>query len=211
MIEHSVAIPAYLFREGDTSFKSPIDELNASLAQVKQQLGFSTRQAGTSDSPASTRASHRPSEAILPSLRREHSSGSSGCIEIRMGSQTLPFPSPQQYHNYLDFFFDDINACHPCVNEADFRTRSEKLISSPHLDRRESCFLALHYIIFACADVLQDVSPPEEARHSPGWNWYWAADELVGRSKFNGQGDLGSDVLCWSIKDNTWCRDYYCP
>jgi hypothetical protein len=68
--------------------------------------------------------------------------------------------------------------------------RSEKMIANPNLDHRESCFLALHYIIFACSEVLQEFSPPEEARFPPGWVWYSAADELIGRSKFNGQGDL---------------------
>lgn len=155
--------------------------------QVKQQLGFRADQNGTSASPASTKLSQRPSEATLSSLRREQSYGGS---EIRIGSRTLPFPSPHEYRRYLDFFFNDINACHPCINEGDFRVRSEKMLANQQLQRNESCFLALHYIVFACCDILQDFTPPEETRYSPGWMWYNAADELVGRTKFNGQGDL---------------------
>lgn len=174
---------------GDTAFQSPIDQFNESLAQVKQQLGFVKPQPPTS-SPASTRASYptqRPSESILPPLRREHSSGS---IEIRIASKTFPFPSPSQYRRYLDFMFDDINACHPCVNENDFRARSEAMLANPQLERRESSFLALHYIIFACADILQEVSRTEEGRNAAGSHWYQAADDLVGRTKYSGQGDL---------------------
>ena len=172
---------------GDTSFQSPIDTFNASLVQVKQQLGFRPDQNGASASPASTKLSQLPSESTLASLRRERSSAGS---EIRIGPRTLPFPSPQQYQIYLSFFFSDINACHPCVNEGDLRARSERMMACSHLDRRESCFLALHFIIFACAEILQEFSAPEEPRSSPGWIWYNAADELIGRTKFNGHGDL---------------------
>ena len=167
-------------KTGETSFQSLIDSL-------KQHLGFTSTQNGASASPASIGLSQRPSETTLSTLRREQSSGGS---EIRIGSRSLPFPSPEQYRVHLDFYFQDINACHPCINEADFRICSEKIIASPHLDRRDSCFLALHYIMFACSEVLQEFSAPQEARPLPGWVWYSAADELIGRSKFNGQGDL---------------------
>lgn len=68
--------------------------------------------------------------------------------------------------------------------------RSERMIANQPLDRHDSCFLALHFIIFAVSEILQQFSPPEEIRPSPGWVWYSAADELVGRTKFSGQGDL---------------------
>jgi hypothetical protein len=145
------------------------EQFNESLAQVKQQLGIAN---GAKSSPTSTKTSNvtieQTGQSRLPSLRRENSAG---CTEIRIASRTLPFPSPAQYRHYLDFFFDDINACHPCVNESDFRVRSEAMLASPHLDRRESCFLALHYIVFACADILQDYSPLSEDRVPPGSHW----------------------------------------
>ena len=92
---------------------------------------------------------------------------------------------------YFDFFFDDdVGPCHPCVNETDFGARSERMISSPHLECRDSCFLALRCIDFACFNVLLGILSLEETRLSPGWKWYKAADELVGRSKFHEKKDL---------------------
>lgn len=64
------------------------------------------------------------------------------------------------------------------------------MVTSSYLDRRDSCFLALHYIIFAVADMLVDISAPEDRPRTPGWKWWLAADELVGKQKISGRGDL---------------------
>lgn len=109
---------------------------------------------------------------------------------IRVGSSKLPFPNPTEYTAYIEFFFDDINPCHPCANEADFRRRSEKLCAGSSVDNSEVCFLALNYIIFACADVLLGISTSGKQRAPPGWQWYLAANELVGGRKVSGRGDF---------------------
>ena len=169
--------------QGDTAFRSPVNTFHASLSHIKQSMGITNDLNAAADSPASTRAS-RPSE--VPScLRREQSFS-----QIRIGTKSLPFPSAVDYRTYLDYIFDDINPCHPCLNEGDFRARSARMLGASPLDRRESCFLALHFILFACVDILRDVSGPDDSRPSPGWRWYQAADELVGKSKFHGVGDL---------------------
>lgn len=153
--------------------------------QIRDQLGFNGEHDGGTTTSVSTRPTNGQFETVVSPTTDASSSS-----KIRIGSRTLPFPAPNAYRSYLDFFFQDINACHPCINEADFRSRSDKLISSNRLDPRESLFLALHYIMFACADVLIDFARPEDMRPCPGWNWYQAADELIGRTKFSGQGDL---------------------
>lgn len=168
--------------QGDTAFRSPVNTFHASLSHIKQSMGIVNDFDAATDSSASTRAS-RPSE--VSSHRKGPSSS-----QIRIGAKTLPFPSGADYRSYLDYIFDDINACHPCLNEVDFRARSERMLGASPLDRRETCFLALHFILFACVDILRDVSGPDESRPSPGLQWYQAADELVGKSKFHGVGDL---------------------
>lgn len=169
--------------QGDTSFRSPVNTFHQSLSQIKQSMGITTDLTTGAESPASTRTS-RPSE-VPSSLRREQSSA-----QLRIGTKTVPFPNPPDYRDYLDYIFEDVNACHPCLNEGDFRARSAQMLGAPVLDRRESCFLALHFILFACVDILRHVSGPEDDGPPPGQKWYQAADELVGKSKFHGVGDL---------------------
>ncbi|GAB7360902.1 hypothetical protein MBLNU230_g0888t1 [Neophaeotheca triangularis] len=178
---------SYQNYQGDTAFQAPIETFNASLAPVKQQLGLPPTNS-TKTSPKS--ATHGQQTAEPSPGMAEHRDTTSNEAEIRIGAKILPFPQVHQYHWYLNFFFDDINLCHPCVNETDFRSRSERMAMSSSLDRRDSCFLALHYIIFAVADILVDVSTPDDKPRSPGWKWYLAADELVGKQKISGRGDL---------------------
>lgn len=169
--------------QGDTAFRSPVNTFHESLNHIKQNMGITNDLNPSADSPASTRAS-RPSEASS-SLKREQSSA-----QLRIGNKTVPFPNAAEYGNYLDYVFDDINACHPCLNEGDFRARSAHMLGQNPIDRGDSIFLALHLILFACVDILREVSGPDDSRPSPGWKWYQAADELVGKSKFQGAGDL---------------------
>ncbi|KAK5168855.1 uncharacterized protein LTR77_006164 [Saxophila tyrrhenica] len=173
--------------QSDATLQSPVDQFSESLAHVKQQLGLNN---GITSSPLARTPQQlqHTNSLTLPPLRRQHST-STGCTEIRIGSRTFPFPSPPQYERYLRFFFEDINPCHPCVNESHFRVRSEAMLSSSQLNRRESCFLALHYIMFACSDILQDTSAQQASRTS-GSHWYQAADDLVGRTRLTGHGDL---------------------
>ncbi|KAH8816078.1 fungal-specific transcription factor domain-containing protein [Xylogone sp. PMI_703] len=168
--------------QGDTSFQAPIEEFNANLAPVKLQLGISNQR--SSSSPKSS-DEMRNASATSPS-----GSTSDPLSSIRVGRSNMPFPNQTEYATYIEFFFDDINPCHPCTNEADFRRRSERLLASSSVDPSEVCFLALNYIVFACADVLLGVSTTTKHSTPPGWHWFLAANDLVGKRKVSGQGDL---------------------
>ncbi len=117
-------------------------------------------------------------------------SGNESVSSIRVGNRTLAFPLPSDYSKYLDYFFKDVNASHSCVNESDFRRRSDKLLLSSSVDIGDICFLALNYIIFACCDILPAVVTVTDRKRLPGWQWFLTADELVGRRKMGGHGDL---------------------
>ena len=169
---------------GDTAFQSPIDAFNTSLASVRSQLGIPYVHQGGGSSALSvdgsqTARSSTNTDAIAPSH-----------MGLRVGSRMLPLPSKEEYDRYIDFFFDDINACHSCVNEADFRTRSNIMIATGSVGEGDVCLLALNYIIFACADILQDTTPDRSSHRLPGWYWFSIADSLVGKQKITGRGDL---------------------
>lgn len=174
-----------MHRPGDTAFETPLEAFNANLAPIKLQLGIPTRSSRDASSPISTaRAYHTSISKPAPRPVQETLSS------IRVGARTLPFPSPVKYAEYIDFFFDDVNPCHPGLNEAEFRTRSERLLKNDPIDRSEICFLALNYIIFASVDMLLDVQPVTERGRLAGWHWFLAANELVGKRKASGRGDL---------------------
>ncbi len=107
---------------------------------------------------------------------------------IRFGSKTLPFPTQTEYLRYLDFIFNDINASHPCLNEADFHSKCQKIVTTRAVGPLDACLLATNYILFACTDILTDVSPIQTKIKLPGWHWYLAADDLMGKRKINGRG-----------------------
>lgn len=109
---------------------------------------------------------------------------------VRIGKRSLPFPSQEEYARYLDFIFEDINACHPCLNENDFRSKCGALLTTRTMEPRDACLLATNYILFACADILTHVGPIEKNKPLPGWQWYAAADELMGKRKTSGRADL---------------------
>lgn len=168
--------------QSDSAFRSPVNTFHESLSHIKQSMGITSELNAAAESPASARTS-RPSEAS--SLRREKSFS-----QLRIGNKSVPFPTPAEYREYMDYIFEDVNACHPCLSEGDFRARSARMLRTATLDRRETSFLALHLILFACVDILRHVSGPDENRPPPGEKWYQAADDLVGKSKFLGVGDL---------------------
>ncbi|KAF2104989.1 hypothetical protein NA57DRAFT_51776 [Rhizodiscina lignyota] len=167
--------------QGDTAFRAPINTFNANLASVRLQLGLPEQQSQP-PSPATV----NPHESPHQSIRTPTNSLS----KIRVGLRSLPFPTQEEYRRYIKFFFDDINPCHPCVNEADFEVRSEKLLSSLHRGPIDTGFLALNYIIFACTDILTNITPSEQSNVLPGWDWYLAADSLLGKRKFGGRANL---------------------
>jgi hypothetical protein len=48
----------------------------------------------------------------------------------------------------------------------------------------------LNYVLFACTDILVQVSPFQEKSTLPGWRWYRAADDLMQKRRISGRGDL---------------------
>lgn len=154
--------------------------LNTRLVPLKSQYGLQDDRAATvQDSGRETEHPYGPNKvpAVVP-------------FRPWLASRQLSFPSDSDCEQYLAFFFDDINACHPVVNEADFRTKSAQMVSSFRLSQRTKYLLALHYIIFACADVLLHVSRDKDPSQRPGRRWYRAASELVENLKSSGHGDI---------------------
>ncbi|OAQ87710.1 hypothetical protein VFPBJ_01750 [Purpureocillium lilacinum] len=172
--------------QGDTAFQAPLNAFNANLASIREKLGYQESASPRSHEEEMRSASHR---AISHSSPTE-SSSSKSLENIRCGPRHLPFPSKAEYVQYLDFFFNDINPCHPCLNEADFRSRCQSLLTTRTIDPSDVCILALNYILFACTDILVHVSPVQERGRLPGWRWYLAADELMQKRKISGRGDL---------------------
>lgn len=72
---------------------------------------------------------------------------------LRVGTRIIAFPNPIEYQRLLGVFFEDIAPYYPCVNELDFRTGSEKLLSAPSIQAADISLLALNYIVFACCEI----------------------------------------------------------
>ncbi|KNG50755.1 hypothetical protein TW65_01733 [Stemphylium lycopersici] len=109
---------------------------------------------------------------------------------IQLANRTMSFPSPPEYQEYLLSFFNDIHLSHPCIDETEFRSRGEHVLASPVIQPGDRQFLALNYIVFACCDVLLNVSPASHGKPA-GWAWLEMADELLDKkSLLSGNGDL---------------------
>ena len=169
---------------GDTALQAPIIMFTANLTSLKRRLGLGNQPLYQTPSLVSAADVHQVGTPGASSSSGESASS------IRIGARSFVFPTREKYASYIDFFFDDINPCHSCVNEVDFRGRSQRLLACDVVDRSENCFLALNYIIFACSDILVNVVAAEERRPLAGWQWFLVADELVGKRKLSGRGDL---------------------
>lgn len=163
-----------------------MDAFNANLASLREQLGYRD----AVDTPPSSwqGADVRLGSTSAPTTS---STDSAAIGFIQFGSRTLPFPTRPEYVRYLDFILDDINACHPCLNEAEFRSKCQPLLENRVARTSDACLLATNYILFACTDILRNVGPVQEKDRLPGWQWYVAADNLMGKRKISGHGDLG--------------------
>jgi hypothetical protein len=169
---------------GDTALHPPIEAFNANLAAVRQQLGFPLE--------SSESRLRQSISAVSPSSSTESTSS------IRVGSRTLPFPNPNDYQKYVDYFFSTITPYYPCVNEAEFRTRSDSMLATRVINPSDISLLALNYIVFSCADILVDTTNPGALTKPPGWQWFQTADQLVGKRKVSGRGDLSLiQFLIW--------------
>jgi hypothetical protein len=161
---------------GDPAFPMPpLDPINPALAFMEQSSLFSQ------DAPNPTRSPVPVSGAPF---------GSAPPHLIHMGSRTMPFPGPAEYQQYLLSFFTDIHLSHPCIDEAKFRRRSERVLTNNVIQLEENQFLALNYAIFACCDVLLNVTPAD-TNTPAGWRWSEIVDDLLDKkSLLSGSGDL---------------------
>ncbi|KAH6865478.1 hypothetical protein BKA58DRAFT_222095 [Alternaria rosae] len=148
----------------------PLDPINPALAFMGQPSLF-TQESADSANP----------DAGSP-INTEHL--------IQVGNRKVPFPSSADYQQYLASFFTDIHLSHPCIDEPEFRNRSQHMLASTTISSEDCEFLALNYTIFACCDVLLNVAPIDTGKPK-GWRWLEMADELVDkRSLLSGSGDL---------------------
>jgi hypothetical protein len=153
----------------------PLDPINPALAFMGQPSLFS----------------HEPSDRGNSALSVP---GSPYNVEpthlIQLGNKKLPYPSPADYQQYLASFFTDIHLSHPCIDEPEFRSRSEHMLANTAIPPEDCQFLALNYTIFACCDILLNVAPIDTGKPK-GWRWLELADDLVDkRSLLSGSGDL---------------------
>jgi hypothetical protein len=125
-----------------------------------------------------------------PSLFPSEVSDPANAVFIQLGNRKMPYPSPTHYQQYLTSFFTDIHLSHPCIDEAEFRSRSEHMLASATVPPEDRQFLALNYTIFACCDVLLNVASVDTGKPK-GWPWLELADDLVDkRSLLSGSGHL---------------------
>ncbi|KAJ4298829.1 hypothetical protein N0V90_004071 [Kalmusia sp. IMI 367209] len=165
--------------------------------------------------PAITQADFRldsPDRIRHPISAVSPASSADAAAIIRVGNKTLAFPNPLEYQKYLETFFEDIAPYYPCINEMEFRIGSERLLSAPIIQAEDISLLALNYIIFACSDIATamgqyasmytttqtranirkrtETAGLTSYNKSPGWQWFRAADDIVGKRKLSGQVDL---------------------
>jgi hypothetical protein len=153
----------------------PLDPINPALAFMGQPSLFSQDGPNLTQSPMPT-----PGSPFDTELSRV----------VHVGNRTMPFPGPAEHQQYLLSFFSDVHLSHPCIDEAEFRTRGEHILSNNVVQPRDNHFLALSYIIFACCDVLLNTAPADASK-PVGWRWSEAADNLLDKkSLLNGDGDL---------------------
>jgi hypothetical protein len=109
-----------------------------------------------------------------------------GLNSVCLGARPRAFPSPADYQRYCALVVSDRS-----LNEAEFRASSAHMLAAPTIPPTDTdkCLLALHYIIFACVDIIQDATLPAPGE-PPGWQWFHIADELVGKRPQYGCGDI---------------------
>ncbi|KAF2732549.1 hypothetical protein EJ04DRAFT_513823 [Polyplosphaeria fusca] len=155
-----------------------LEAFNPSAGPARQPLGFAP-DAAFMDPFA------RPSLAAAAPTRSAENDTS-----IRVGTHVFPFPGPAEYEKYLDFYFLDINPHFPCVNEAEFRIRSGKMLASSAANGNDVAFLALHYAIFALTDLSSMTTPSALSSQPLGWRWIDMANNIVDKRQITGHGDM---------------------
>jgi hypothetical protein len=135
----------------ETNFSMPIlDPIHPALDQMTQQL---------------------PEQMQHSLLAESASVDSDASAFARAGNQNVPFPESIRYPGYVLSFFSDVYFRLPCVDEADFTARKQRIITDRAIDLSDIHFLALCYAVFACCDLMKDEVPPTATDGSdpPGW------------------------------------------
>lgn len=150
-----------------------------------------------------------PTHTSSSAHKRPHAliSRDSPLTSIRTASRDLPFPDSSGYEKRISLFFQELNPLYPCVHEAEFRARSQAMLSSPVVRQKDECLLALNFIIMACSELL--ILENEGGPGPPnGFQWFKLADDLVSKRKVAGRGDL-SLIQCLLFQVRVSPRMYY--
>jgi hypothetical protein len=131
------------------------------------------------------------SEASFPNFTngRQASFQAESLPTVCVGSRSFPFPNPTDYQKSVDFFFADLTHYYHCLNEADFRMKSEKMLAGRQIPPVHSSFLALNYMVLACVNIALETQATLHCKPS-GWQWFQAADDLVGKKLMAGHSDF---------------------
>jgi hypothetical protein len=170
---------ATIDREGSEGFRSDmafsmpiLDPIHPALDQIAQQS---------------------PELMPHPTLATNPTPGLDATAFVRAGNQSVPFPDPARYQQYVAHFFGDVHLRHPCVDETDFNARTQRVVTNGATEPSDFHFLALCYAIFACCDaVLEAIPAAASDRNKPsGWHWLQMAESVMAKkSLLNGHGDL---------------------
>lgn len=113
--------------------------------------------------------------------------GADAPVYVRAGDQSVPFPGPGRFQQYVAHFFGDVHLRHPCVDEANFNVRVHQIVTTTTTGPSDVYFLALCYAIFACCDAVVGVAPPDSNK-PPGWQWAQLAEGIVDKGSLH-EGD----------------------
>jgi len=163
--------PSIGFRS-ETTFSMPLlDPIHPALDQMTQH------------------APEQMQDALLPDAP---GMGLDASVYVRAGNQNVPFPDPGRYQQYVAQFFGDVHLHYPCVDENDFNTRVQQLVTHGATEPTDIHFLALAYVIFACCDVIltKSLVAANGVNKALGWQWYELADSIVDKTLlFGGSED----------------------
>ncbi|KAL6710307.1 hypothetical protein ACN47E_009253 [Coniothyrium glycines] len=162
-------------REGSVGTRSQasstmplFDSIHPALTQIEEQPTFALEPSNWMQTamPADTSSKEAKAHRML-------------YLEGRL--MPLTFPTEQECEQYLHTFFSDIHLRYPCIDEAIFREQSNTLLGDAQSGVAVGQFplLALHYIIFACCDILLGSPPAESNRAPPGWHWCEMSQSIV--------------------------------
>lgn len=142
----------------------------------------------------------------LASPHEPRTTGTESSSIINLDGRTLPFPTLQEYHQYMRSFFCDIHLRYPCIEEDEFLARGERMVTERTAQTSEILFLALNYTIFAVCDVLSNVLSPDGRPR--GWHWFQVSNDLVDKKAlFEGPGDLlRIQLLLFNVSFSSKCN-----